>query len=66
METFKQRLADLQRSDSGCLSASQIEGLVREAAPSLNRHQAIAILRQLQMSSARQVPVEALAAALKL
>ena len=61
-----QRLGSLQRSDSECVSASQTEGMMRETAPSLSRHQAIAILRQLQMSGARQLPVEALAAMLKL
>ena len=66
VETFKRRLAGLQTSGSSHVSASQIEGLLRETAPSLNRHQALAILRQLQMSGARQVPVEALAAALNL
>ena len=60
LETFKRRLVGLQTSDSSHVSASQIEGLVRETAPSLSRHQAIAILRQLQMSGAQQAPVEAL------
>ena len=66
VERFKQRLTGLQSSTSGYASVTQVEGLIREAAPSLSRHQAIAVLRQLPRDGAQQVSVEALCIALRL
>ncbi len=54
------------QTNSGLVSLTQAEGVLRSVAGSLSRHQAIAILRQLPRNNAQQVSLDALIGALAL
>ena len=54
------------QANNGLVPLTQAEGVLRDVAGSLSRHQAIAILRLLPRNNAQQVSVDALIRALGL